>query len=154
MRFSAVLCERSHPKRLSDDTELFVMKFSGVLLVVLGIVLAAVNYISLSQNIASKHEKIVMITIATYTFYKITMAILKAVKQHKNPSPLLKTIRSIGYAEVSASILTLQRSMLVSFGSMESGQIRFMNAVTGAAVCLFVLILGLSMIRTIKSRGA
>ena len=62
------------------------MKFSGVLLVVLGIVLAAVNYISLSQNIASKHEKIVMITIATYTFYKITMAILKAVKQHKNPS--------------------------------------------------------------------
>ena len=130
------------------------MKFSGVLLVVLGIVLAAVNYISLSQNIASKHEEIVMITIATYTFYKITMAILKAVKQHKNPSPLLKTIRSIGYAEVSASILTLQRSMLVSFGSMESGQIRFMNAVTGAAVCLFVLILGLSMIRTIKSRGA
>lgn len=137
-----------------SDTELFVMKFSGVLLVVLGIVLAAVNYISLSQNIASKHEEIVMITIATYTFYKITMAILKAVKQHKNPSPLLKTIRSIGYAEVSASILTLQRSMLVSFGSMESGQIRFMNAVTGAAVCLFVLILGLSMIRTIKSRGA
>ena len=154
MRFSAVLCERSHPKRLSDDTELFVMKFSGVLLVVLGIVLAAVNYISLSQNIASKHEEIVMITIATYTFYKITMAILKAVKQYKNPSPLLKTIRSIGYAEVSASILTLQRSMLVSFGSMESGLIRFMNAVTGAAVCLFVLILGLSMIRTIKSRGA
>ena len=153
-RFSAVLCERNHQKSPDNDTELFVMKLSGLLLVVLGVVLATVNYLSLSQNIASKHEEIVMITIATYTFYKITMAILKAVKQHKNPSPLLKTIRSIGYAEVSASILTLQRSMLVSFGSMESGQIRFMNAVTGAAVCLFVLILGLSMIRTIKSRGA
>ena len=152
MRFSAVLCERNHPKRSSDDTELFVMRLSGVLLVVLGVVLAMVNYISLSQNIASKHEEIVMITIATYTFYKITMAILKAAKQHKNPSPLLKTIRNIGYAEVSASILTLQRSMLVSFGSMDSGQIRFMNAVTGAAVCLFVLVLGLPMIRKTKER--
>lgn len=150
MRFSVVLYERTHQKLSSDDTELFVMKLSGILLVVLGVVLAAVNYISLSQNIAAKHEEIIMITIATYTFYKITIAIVKAVKQRKNPSPLLKTIRNIGYAEVSASILTLQRSMLVSFGSMSAGKIHFMNAVTGAIICLFVLILGSSMI--IKSK--
>ena len=150
MRFSAVLYERTHQKLSSDDTELFVMKLSGILLVVLGVVLAAVNYISLSQNIAAKHEEIIMITIATYTFYKITIAIVKAVKQRKNSSPLLKTIRNIGYAEVSASILTLQRSMLVSFGSMSAGKIHFMNAVTGAIICLFVLILGSSMI--IKSK--
>src|SRR5699024_2010443 len=67
MRFSAVLCERTHQKLPSDDTELFVMKLSGILLVVLGVVLATVNYISLSQNIAAKHEEIIMITIATYT---------------------------------------------------------------------------------------
>ena len=121
------------------------MKLSGILLVILSIVLATVNYISLSQNIAVKHGEIIMITIAAYTFYKITMAIVKAVKQHKNPSPLLKTIRSIGYAEVSASILTLQRSMLVSFGSMDNSQVRFMNAMTGAVVCAFILILGLTM---------
>lgn len=150
IRFSAVLCERNHYKLPSDDTDLFVMKFTGILLVILGIVLATINYVSLSQNIATKHEEIIMITIATYTFYKITMAIVKAVKQHKNPSPLLKTIRSIGYAEVSASILTLQRSMLVSFGSMDSRQMRFLNAMTGAVVCVFILILGLPMI--VKSR--
>lgn len=150
MRFSAVLYERTHQKLSSDDTELFVRKLSGILLVVLGVVLAAVNYISLSQNIAAKHEEIIMITIATYTFYKITIAIVKAVKQRKKSSPLLKTIRNIGYAEVSASILTLQRSMLVSFGSMSAGKIHFMNAVTGAIICLFVLILGSSMI--IKSK--
>lgn len=146
MRFSAVLCERNHQKSPDNDTELFVMKLSGILLVILSIVLATVSYISLSQNIAAKHGEIIMITIATYTFYKITMAIVKAIKQHKNPSPLLRTIRNIGYAEVAASIQTLQRSMLASFGSMSTGNIHFMNAVTGAAVCLFVLILGLSMI--------
>ena len=153
MRFSAILCERNHQKLPDNVTELFVMKLSGVLLVILSIVLATVSYISLSQNIAAKHGEIIMITIATYTFYKITMAIVKAVKQHKNPSPLLKTIRNIGYAEVAASILTLQRSMLASFGSMSAGNIHFMNAVTGAAVCLFVLILGLSMIAKSMKKG-
>lgn len=152
MRFSAVLCERNHQKSPDIDTELFVMKLSGILLVVLGIVLATVSYISLSQNIATKYGEIIMITIATYTFYKITIAIVKAAKQHKNPSPLLRTIRNIGYADVATSILTLQRSMLVSFGSMSAGNIHFMNAATGAAVCLFVLILGLSMIKTSKGK--
>ena len=148
MRFSAVLCERNHHVLPTDDTEIFVMKFSGILIVVLSLVLAIVSYISLTQNIATKHEKITMITIATYTFYKITMTIVKVVKQHGNPSPLFRAIRNIGYAEVAASILTLQRSMLVSFGSMDDGQIYTMNAITGAATCLFVLILGISMIIT------
>ncbi len=153
MRFAAVLCERSRQKLPSDDTELFVMKLSGILLVILSIVLATASYISLSQNIATKHGNITMITIATYTFYKITIAIVKAVKQHKTPYPLLSTIRNIGYAEVAASILTLQRSMLVSFGTMSAKNIHFMNAVTGTAVCLFVLILGLSMITKSIKKG-
>lgn len=153
MRFSAVLCGRNHHESPSNDTELFVMKRSGILLIALGIVLATVNYMSLSQNIAAKYEEIVMITIATYTFYKITVAIVQAVKQHKNFSPLLTTIRNIGYAEVAASILTLQRSMLVSFGSMDNRQIHLMNAMTGAAVCLFVLARGLSMIAKSKRKG-
>lgn len=150
MRFSAVLCERNQHRSPSDDTEIFVMKLSGILLVTLGVVLAAVNYISLSQNIAVKYGEITMITIAAYTFTKITMAIVRAVKQRRDPSPLLRTIRNIGYAEVSASILTLQRSMLVSFEGMDDRQARLMNSLTGAAVCLFVLMLGLSM--TAKSR--
>ncbi len=156
MRFSVVLCElceHNHRKLSSDDTEWFVMNFSGMLLVILGLVLATVNYISLSQNIATKHEEIIMITIATYTFYKVTIALVKAVRQHKNTSPILRIIRNINYAEISASVLTLQRAMLVSFGSMNSKQIRFMNAMTGAAVYLFVLILGLSMITKSKKKG-
>ena len=151
MRFSAVLFDRKHRKSFSNDMDVFVMKFSGVLLIVLGVVLAVVNYISLSRDIATKYEKITMITIATYTFCKIV--IVRAVKQRKYSSSLLRMIRNINYAEVSASILTLQRSMLVSFDSMDKRQVRFMNAMTGAAVCLFVLVLGLSMIAK-KKKGS
>lgn len=83
-----------------------------------------------------------MITIATYI-----VAIVKAIKQHKNPSPLLAVVRNIGYAEAAVSILTLQRSMLVSFGAMDKATIKLMNSLTGAAVCLFILSLGIVTIR-------
>ena len=147
LRFSAVLCGHKSKPAYTTDTERFVMKFSGVLLAVLSFVLTGVIYISLAQNIATKHGEIIMITIATYTFGKITVAIVKAVKQRKNPSLLLAVVRNIGYAEVAASILTLQRSMLVSFGTMKESMIRRMNILTGAAVCLFILVLGIAMMR-------
>ena len=153
MRFSAILCERKNNKAASDDMEYFVMKLSGGLLAALSFVLTGVIYISITENIATKHETIVMITIATYTFYKIVMAIIRAVKQRKNPSPLLAVIRSIGYADVAASILTLQRSMFASFGELTDGKAHTMNVLTGTAVCLFVLILGLSMIINGKKKG-
>ena len=112
----------------------------------LNFILAAAIYISQSQHIATKYGEIVMITIAAYTFYKITITVIKAVKQRKNPSPLLSVIRSISYAEVAASVLTLQRSMLVSFGEMNDTDIHTMNTLTGSSVCLFVLILGIALI--------
>ena len=153
MRLSAVLCKRKNKNTSSDDIEYFVMKLCGVLLILLSFILAGAVYISLSQNIATRYSEIVMITIAAYTFYKITMTIIKAVKQHKIPSPLLSVIRSIGYAEAAASVLTLQRSMLVSFGEMSNTDIYTMNILTGSAVCLFVLILGIAMIiRGIKRK--
>lgn len=146
VRFSAVLCERKNSGAASVGIEYFVLKLSGILLTVLSFVLSGVIYLSLSQNIATKYDSILMITIATYTFYKITMAVIRAVKQRHDPSPLLAAIRSIGYAEVAASVLTMQRSMLVSFEGMTEENARLMNALTGAAVCLFVLVLGITMI--------
>lgn len=84
-----------------------------------------------------------MITIAAYTFYKITMAIIKRVKQRADPSLLTAVLRNICYAEVAASLLTLQRSMLVSFGEMAPEKIDFMNSITGAGACLFICVLGI-----------
>ncbi|MDD4849076.1 MAG: hypothetical protein PHO10_00085 [Gemmiger sp.] len=121
------------------------MQLSGIFLILLCFVLTGVIYIGVSQNIATTYDEITMITIAAYTFCKIAVAIVKAVKQHKNPSPILAVIRTIGYAEVAASVLTLQRSMLASFGAVNAAEARRMNACTGAAVCLFVLALGLAL---------
>lgn len=146
LRFSAVLCARRGAPGPCIGEEYFVMRLPGVLLALLSLVLAGVVFLSLSRNIAAKYGEITMITIAAYTFYKITAAIVRAVRQRKDPSPLLAVIRTIGYAEVAASVSTLQRSMLISFDGMSGADIQIMNALTGTAVCLFVLLLGITMI--------
>lgn len=149
MRFTAVLFSfRKH----SCNAENFVIKLTGVLLALLSLVLSAVIYISQSRNIAAKHGEIIMITIAAYTFYKITVVIVRAVKQRGRRLGLLSVFMIISYAEAAASVLTLQRSMLVSFGNMDKSDIRLMNTLTGAAVCLFVLILGIYLM--LKSKKA
>ena len=153
MRLSAVLCEWKRRSSASRDMEYFVAKLCGGLLVLLSFTLAGVVYISLFQNVAVKHHEIVMITIATYTFYKITAAIIRAIKQRKNTAPLPAVIRTIGYAEAAASLLTLQRSMLISFGSMDREKIALMNGLTGISVCLFILLLGIvTVLRSGKER--
>lgn len=144
MRFSAVLCAYKGRSTSSIDTEYFVMKLSGILLVLFSVVLSGVIYLSLSQNIVRKYDKITMITIAAYIFLKVTMAAIHAVNDRKNPAPLLAAIRTIGYAEVAASVLTLQRSMLASFGTMNGTDAHRMNLLTGAAVCLFIFVLGIA----------
>lgn len=149
IRFSVVLCEHRNNKSASAEMECFVMKLTGGLLAVLSFVLISVIYIGMAENIVTKHGTIVMITIATYTFYKITTVIVRAVKHRKNPSLLLAVIRSIGYADVSASVFTLQRSMSASFGEINF----IMDVLTGAAVCIFVFILGLSLLLRGKRIG-
>ena len=98
----------------------------------------------MSQNIIAKYDKIPMITIATYTFTKIILTMIKAVKQHNNTSIFILMIRYVSYVEVAVSILNLQRSMILSFGGMSNSVM--LNSITGAFVVIFILILGILMI--------
>ena len=156
MRYCAVHTERkiSHmeDQKLIRKKELAVIKTDGILLLLLNLALSGVVLLTIAKGRAKAYSEIIAISIAAYTFYKITMAVIRNARQRQNPSLLLRTLRSISYAEIAASVLTLQRSMLVSFGTMGSRQIYLMNAITGAVVCLFVWILGLSMIEKSKRK--
>ena len=63
-----------------------------------------------------------MITIATYTFYKIAAVLIKRVRSRQKAVQLFDVLSTITYAEVAASVLTLQRSMLVSFGQWKKNK--------------------------------
>lgn len=81
---------------------------------------------------------------AAVAFYKITMAIIGFVKSRKNLL-VTRALRFISLADASISILTLQTSLLYTFGGNEVNKGMF-NAITGAVVCTLTFGLGIAMI--------
>jgi len=128
------------------DTELFARRITGILLVVLSVCIVGVNIMSAVKDRGTTFHEIVMITIATYTFTKITISIIGMVKAKCSASPVLKTLRNISLADACVSIYTMQRSMLVSFPGMEAADILLLNIFTGTAVWSVVLLLGINLI--------
>ncbi len=143
-RFSVLQVKR----RVSGnyDTELFARRMTGILLVVLSFCIVGVNILSAVKDRGTAFHKIVMITIATYTFTKITVSIIGMVKAKRSASPVLKTLRNISLADACVSIYTMQRSMLVSFPGMKAVEILLLNIFTGTAVWIVVLFLGINLI--------
>ena len=120
---------------------------AGILLLALNFALTGVILLTIAQDTARRYSEIVVISIATYTFYKIIMAVVNMVKVRKTQSPVLITIRNIGVADALVSVLTLQATMLASFQGKGGLDANRMNAVTGMVVCVLILALGVSMIR-------
>ncbi len=150
MRYCAVHTERKI-SRLEDHElirkkELAVIKTDGILLLLLNLALSGVVLLTIAEGTAKAYSDIMAISIATYTFYKIIMAVINMVKVRKMESPILITIRNIGVADALVSMLTLQMTMLVSFQGTDSLDMNRMNGITGLAVCLLISALGISMI--------
>ena len=119
---------------------------AGILLLALNFALTGVILLTIAQDTARRYSEIVVISIATYTFYKIIMAVVNMVKVRKTQSPVLITIRNIGVADALVSVLTLQATMLASFQGKGGLDANRMNAITGMVVCVLILALGVSMI--------
>ena len=126
--------------------ELFARKITGILLVALSVCIVGVNILCALKERGSNYHQIIMITIATYTFTKITISIIGMVKAKHSGSPVVKTLRNISLADACVSIYTMQRSMLVSFPGMEQPNILLLNVFTGTAVWITVLFLGINLI--------
>ncbi len=129
------------------DSEKQAATCIGALLVILSGFFPVIVLLSMKYQTAAVYSTIPMITIATYTFIKITTAVMTALGHSGDASHFFKTINAIRYAEVAVSLLTMQQSMLASFGEAgERGSV-ILNACTGAGVCGFLLTLGVMTIR-------
>lgn len=141
-RFSVLLIA----KKSKADIKSFAKQTTGFLLLVLSFCLIGINVLSAVKDRGTKFHEIIMIAIATYTFTKITLAIIGLVKAKKAVSPIALTLRNISFADAVVSVYTLQRSMLVSFPGLTANEILLFNILTGTAVWMILLLLGLNLI--------
>ena len=134
-----------------EYTKAKVYRNSGVILLLLNVALSS----AIAQMIFSDaHFSYVGLTIfayAAYAFYKITMSIVNLFKANKQPDLTIRAIRNINLADATVSILALQTALLTMFndGTMN---ISLMNTLTGTAVSLFTVGLGIYMTVTASKK--
>ena len=127
--------------------ELFALRFTGVMLLILTQPLIGTVILSFVKDRGRSFHLIIMLAIAVYAFTKMTLATINWIKARKSTSVKLITLRNISFADAFVSIFSLQRSMLVSFEGMTEAGIRVMNVATGSAVCIIVFLLGINLLR-------
>lgn len=150
MRFAAIRYEwrgsgRQRTKKLVAE-EIAVYRFCGILLIIMTIALAGAVVLLVHSEGGKTYPGYTIFLVAMYTFYKIIAAVIHVIKARKMRSPLLMAIRSIGYVNACVSLLFLQTAMFASFGDGIVEMEVQMNGITGAAVCMMSLAVGIHCI--------
>ncbi len=118
---------------------------AGCILLILNIALSSAIAQMIFDNRAFEYRDGLVFVLATYAFYKITMAIINAVKAQKYDDLTVQGIRNINLVDGAVSILALQTTLLNTFGE-EGLDISLFNTLTGSAVSLFSVALSIFMI--------
>ena len=137
---------KRHTKRRERDETVEVKKYrnSGILLIVLIVSLSAAILQMVRADAGFTRPGLMIYVAATYTFIKITTAIVNFVRAKRQTDYTVEALRNVNAADAAVSVLSLQTAMLHEFGDGISTGV--LNTATGAGVCLVVLVLGIYMI--------
>jgi len=153
IRFSLV--KHTTKYKANEETEIEIKKYilSGWLLLFINIALAVIVFFMVYFNRTFYHHMITTIAMAAYTFFTFTFAIINLVKYRKYNSPVYMAAKSISLIAGAVSMLTLETTMLTTFGTNESPLFtQIMLSSTGVAVIGFAI--SMAIIMLVKGKKA
>ena len=119
----------------------------GWLLLVMNLALAVVVAFVILLNEKFQHHMIITIAMAAFTFLAFTLAIIDLVRYRKYQSPVYSAAKIINLIAACVSVLTLETTMLATFGTTENELFkRIILAVTGAVVIGCAITMAIMMI--------
>lgn len=148
MRFYLVRHTTNYKPGEKMKLELIHYRTCGWIFLVLNLALTLMIFFMVYWNRTFKHHEITTITLAAYTFTTFTFAIINTIKYRKYNSPVLSAGKAVSLAAGAVSILTLESTMLTTFGdgTMDLTSRRIMLGCTGAAVSSFIIVMAIYMI--------
>ena len=120
MRFFLVNHTRKYKANEQAEIEIKKSILCGWLLIVMNLALAVIVFFLVYLNKTFYHHMITTIAMAAYTFFTFTFAIVNLVKYRKYKSPIYSSAKTISLIAGSVSMLTLETTMLTTFGTGES----------------------------------
>ena len=147
MRFFLVRHTSKHKPGEKIREELTKYRICGWVFLLMNLTLSVMVFFMVYWNITFHHHEITTITMAAYTFTAFTMAIINMVKYRKYNSPVYSASKAISLAAASVSMLTLESTMLTTFGDGTDALTRkiFLGA-TGGVISVFIIIMAIYMI--------
>lgn len=129
-----------------EEGKLKLSRLCGLSLLVLELALAAAVSLMILSDRPTAYSEIMAITSAAYTFYKIILAIVNALRVRRLRDPVLQSFRNINLTDAAVSLLSLQVTLVAVFSGEKTTEMNALNAVTGFAVCALTIVLGVLMI--------
>ena len=147
MRFFLLKHTRVYHPNEEGEMEIKRYLLCGWVLLFMNLALAVIVFFMVYWNRTFEHHMITTIALAAYTFYSLTFAIINYIKFTKFNSPVYSATKTIGLISACVSMLTLEVTMLTTFGGEADPLFRtIIVSVTGAAVVGFAIYMAVRMI--------
>ena len=120
-------------------------RVAGVGILLVAVILTMVVMLTISGAVGRKRNIVVMITIATFTFIIVISTAINTVKAHRKKDMLTIILRDIACSSAVGSVLSLERSMLTTFGEGADSTRFVIEGITGLAGFIFIAFLALQL---------
>lgn len=129
--------------------ELIRYRLCGWIFLAMNLTLSLMVFFMVYWNRTFRHHEITTIALAAYTFTAFTMAIINMVKYRKYNSPVYSASKAISLASACVSMLTLEATMLTTFGdgTMDAITRKILLGCTGGVISVFVVVMAIYMIQ-------
>lgn len=148
MRFFLVRHTSKYAPGERMQTELVKYRACGIVFLLMNLALALIIFFMVYWNRTFQHHMITAIAMAAYTFTALTTAIINVIKYRKYNSPVFSASKAISLAAALVSMLTLESTMLTTFGdgTMTAIERKWMLGATGGVVSLLIVATAIYMI--------
>ena len=147
MRFMLLRHTKEYNPLQDMKKELIRYRICGIYLLLLNSALTVILFYIIWQNRTFKHHEITTIAMAAYTFTTFTFAIINIIRYRKYKSPVFSAAKAISLACACVSMITLEATMLTTFGEGNDHMFRrIMMSTSGGAVSLFIVGMAIYMI--------
>lgn len=147
MRFLLLHHTKEYSPLQDMKQELKKYRMCGIYLLFLNSILTVILFYIIWQNRTFEHHEITTIAMAAYTFTTFTFAIINIIRYRKFKSPVFSAAKAISLACACVSMITLEATMLTTFGTGEGKMFRrIMMASSGGIVSMFIVGMSIYMI--------
>ena len=129
-----------------EQKQILIMRDCGYYLLLLNLVVAVMMFILIRTTPPVKHHQITVITIATYTFYTLAIAIISSLKQLKSNNHVYFSVKVISLVSASVSMVTLTNTMLATFGENQTLLRSIILPILSGAVSIFIILCAIFII--------